>query len=190
MWSLILNIAVNGFTVLGGFVMLFQGYRFVLEKRKYRKKILSLTDLRMQNNEYVINLSGHPITEHSRSVDHWLKDKKIYTIPVHVNEGQAIRNSEDVIKAAEEALASIPKEIKQHIMRGAAVVFALPGMTSLAIALLVKIHGLQGVFPMYTFSLRDEEAKEFVWQVPMDLHKLRSDERHHRFSMDFHDDPT
>ena len=184
MWSQFLNIVVNGFTVLGGLVMFYQGYRFLLEKRAYRKKIHSLTDLRMQNDEYVINLSGHPITEHSRSVDHWLKDKKIYTIPIHVNEGQAIRNNEDIIKTADEALASIPKDIKQHIMRGAAVVFALPGMTSLAVALLVKIHGLQGVFPMYTFSLRDEEAKEFVWQVPMDLHKLRSDERRHRFPID------
>ncbi len=168
------------FSIVAGVWMLIQGWMFILEKHDYDRRKKSLQALRLQNDRYILNFSGHPMTENSACVDEWLQGRTVFTVSPNVNQGMKIDSKKDYVREVERMIDAIPNEVRSHLSRGAAVVVALPGMSTLAQILLVRLHALQGVFPMVTFAIRDEQQNQFVWQTPFDLQMMRSEYRHQR----------
>jgi hypothetical protein len=176
---LVLNDVSTVFGIIGGIVMFWQGIGYWINKRKYERKLQSLTEARIANHQYVINVSSHPI-EHSQ--DNWLEGKTVLNLPFQVNEGRNIEGVQDLIDEADRLIRMIPEDVMKDIKSASEVVFAVPGMSSFTVILIAKLHALSGVFPLVTFALRDmENGGRQVWQKPVDLHHVRNTSRMSRW---------
>lgn len=174
MFGMIFGYTSDACGILGAVIMVAQGVRFMRQKQRYEQKIHSLEELRHESTNYVINMSGHPLTQDSPSVGDWLKDKTIVPLHPDVNNRKTIQEIDEFVKEADRLISEIPRDLFGKIQRASAVTFALPGMSILTQILLVKLHAIQGVFPMVTISLRNPDTGEFVWHEPIDLQHVRT----------------
>jgi hypothetical protein len=151
--------------------ILYASYRRNKAKKEAEKRLQELkNEFVTPGSKIIVNLSGHHPMELFE--DNWNKDKES---PVDINFGNI-----DESKLLDEAIRLfrlIPEDILLRIKLGEDVIFALPGLSKLAILLITIIHAYSGKFPVITTAIQSKEGKGFIWQKPIDLYKIRKDNR-------------
>ncbi|WP_226679063.1 CRISPR-associated protein Csx15 [Mesobacillus jeotgali] len=161
----------NLFALLGGITMIYQGASFLKLRRYYKRRIKELESSVSDEAVYVINMSGHPMTNSSGN---WLNGKMV----IDVNYGN-IHDMHNLEEEANNVMAQLSDQILNQIRHGKPVIYALPGMSILAQVLITKIHAISGSFPIITYATKDGSSG-FVWKEPMDLHIYRTNSRPER----------
>ncbi|MEO0099227.1 MAG: CRISPR-associated protein Csx15 [candidate division WOR-3 bacterium] len=148
-------------------------YKFFERKRaekEIKKRLKELEDeFVTPGSKIIVNLSGHPLELFE---ENWNKDKEP---PINIKFGNI-----DETRLLDEAIRLfllIPEDIRLRIKKGEDVIFALPGLSKLANLLITIIHAYSGKFPVITTSIQSKEGKGFIWQKPIDLCKVRKDNR-------------
>jgi|GEM_PF-2235802 len=162
----IIGYITDVFAIIGGVVMFYQGYRFLILKRKYKRRLQELNNT-VESYDYVLNMSGHPMTF---SEDDWLNE---YTV-IDVKLGN-VHNMERIEEFVEELMNSLDAKVLEDIKSARSIVFAFPGMSSLTQLLIPYVHSLSGRFPIITLAVHRQEG--FIWKKPKDLHQYRTNIR-------------
>jgi hypothetical protein len=149
-----------------------------LHERRKKKKIKKEMEKRLEElkkdefivpgSKIIVNLSGHPMKLFE---ENWNKDKDP-SIDINFS-----INEENLVEEAIRLFCLIPEDIRFRIKCGEDVIFALPGLSKLAVLLITIIHAYSGKFPVITTAIRSKDGSGFIWQKPIDLYKLRIDNR-------------
>jgi hypothetical protein len=150
--------------------ILYEYYKRNKTKREIKERLKELeNESTTPGSKIIVNLSGHPMELFEES---WQEGKEP---PVDIEFGNI-----DESKLLDEAIRlffSISKNILFRIKHGEDVIFALPGLSKLSNFLIVIIHAYSGKFPVITTAIQSPQGKGFIWQKPVDLYRIRKDNR-------------